>query len=139
MNKKTIILVSSIIGILLILAFTVYFIYLKHSNELNANKKVTITKYDDGFNIEKTVELDDKKQINEIHNIFKKIDLVQKEELSTKLIKNEVKIELDNNIFIMIELDISDYCYYEDPNTDTKLIIEMPNGLLDIVKNVINK
>ena len=37
----------------------------------------------------------------------------------------------------MIQQDLNEYCYYEDANSNTKLVIKMPEGLLEKVNNIL--
>ena len=37
----------------------------------------------------------------------------------------------------MIQLTLTEYCYYEDANSNTKLVIKMPEGLLEKVNNIL--
>ena len=39
----------------------------------------------------------------------------------------------------MIQLDLPEYCYYEDADSNTKLVIKMPEGLLEKVNQILEK
>ena len=39
----------------------------------------------------------------------------------------------------MIQLGLDKYCYYEDANTDTQLVIKMPEGLLEKINDILAK
>lgn len=138
MKKRTIIYIACAAAIALIIAFAVYF-------AINANKygnteneqKVVITKYNDNFEVEKTVEITDKKQIKEISQICENPSLEQDDTSPYLAIKNDIKVDLGNGKFFMIQEDLNEYCYYEDANSNIRLVIKMPENLLGIINNVL--
>ena len=135
MKKRTIIYIACGVAVALIVAFVVCFAILANkSNNLNAEQKVTITKYNENFEAEKVIEITDKTQIKEINKICKNLSLDQDEQYA---IRNEIKIDLGNGKFFMIQQDLNEYCYYEDANSNTKLVIKMPEGLLEKVNNIL--
>lgn len=141
MNKKTIIYIVCtvvlVIAIALILYFTVFNKNVSNTNE--DQNKVNIITYDENFNVERTIEVKKKSQIKEIEKICDNSLLEQDEEHQNYGIRNDVKVELGNSRFFMIQLDLPEYCYYEDVNSNTKLVIKMPEGLLDKVNQLISK
>lgn len=143
MNKKTIIYIAYIIAVVLIIAFSIFFIIrsrISNSNESVplANQKFIITKYDDDFETKKTVEVSDKSNVKKLKKIFQTLSLEQDEESKYYAIRNDLKIEQESGIYIMIQTDFTDYCYYEDPSSETKLIIKTPDGLLELANNILS-
>lgn len=133
MKKRTIIYIACGVAIALIIAFAVYFIVkFNKSNNLNTEQKITITKYNEKFEVEKTFEITDKAEIKEINKICKNLSLEQDKQYA---IRNDIKLDLGNGKFFMIQEDFTEYCYYEDTNSNTKLVIKMPEGLLDIMNS----
>lgn len=129
MNKKAIIYVSCLVALIIIIIFAIYFTVISNKTEnSNSDSKIVIEKYDENFEIEKTFQIIDKKQVNEIIKICENPSLEQDDISPYLAIRNDVKIDLGNGKFFMIQLDLPEYCYYE--NEDTKLVIKMPEGLL---------
>lgn len=140
MNKKTIIYIACGVAIALIIAISIYFILVSNKSESGkTEQKITLTKYDENFDVAKTIEITNKKQMKEIEKICDNSSLEQDEEHQNYGIKNDVKLDLGNNRFFMIQLDILEYCYYEDAASGTKLIIKMPEGLLDKVNQLVSE
>ena len=135
MNKKTIVLISGIVLLIIVVLVTTFLII--NNKKTKQNQNITITQYDKNMGIIKKVEIEDKDQIKYFYNIFKDISLEQKEELQYKIINNEVEIKLGDNRFINLQLNNTEYCYYENPNTNTKLIIEIPNGLINTINKIL--
>ena len=66
--------------------------------------------------------------------------MLEQDETSKYLgIKNDIKVELEDGKFFMIQANLKDYCYYENEETNQKFTIKMPDGLLQIVNENINK
>jgi len=128
MKKRTIIYIACAIAVALIIAFVVYF-----AITFNETSKITITKYDSNFEVEKTIEIANKKQIKQINKICKNPSLEQDDKSKYLAIRNDIKLDLGNNKFFMIQKNLNEYCYYEDANSNIKLVIKMPEGLLDKV------
>ncbi len=142
MNKKTIIYICCAIAIILIIAFATYFIVKNVSKTEDDNssvEKITITRYDNDSNVDKEIEITDKKQLKELKNICESPSLEQDDTTINLAIKNDVKVDFNNGVFFMIQLELEEYCYYEDANTNTKLIIKMPQGLLEKVNDILAK
>ena len=132
MDKKAIIYISCLVALIIIIVFAIYFTVISNKTEnLNLDQKIVIEKYDENFEIEKTFQIIDKKQVNEIIKICENPSLEQDDTSPYLAIRNDVKIDLGNDKFFMIQLDLPEYCYYE--NGDTKLVIKMPEGLLEKV------
>lgn len=141
MNKKTVIYIACavvlVIAIALILYFTVFNKNVSNTNE--DQNKINIIVYDENFDVAKTIEITNKKQRKEIEKICDNPSLEQDKDSPYLAIKNDLKIDFDNGRFFMIQLNLSEYCYYEDANSDTKLVIKMPEGLLDKVNELISE
>lgn len=136
MSKKTIIYIACAVAVALIIAFAVYFIIAANKSGNAENKqKIIITKYNSTFEEEKTVEITDKKQIKEINKICENPSLEQDDTTPYLAIRNDIKIDLGKGKLFIIQLDLPEYCYYEDSNT--KLVIKMPVGLLEKVNNIL--
>lgn len=139
MSKKRMIYIFSIIAVVLIIAFVIYFIVTSNkSGSSKSNSKITITKYNENFEVEKEIEITDKKQIKEISKICENPSLEQDDTSPYLAIRNDVKVDLENGKFFMIQLTLTEYCYYEDANSNTKLVIKMPSGLLELVNNILS-
>jgi len=138
MKRRTIIYIACGVAIALIIAFAVYFaIKSNKSGNTESEHKIVITKYDDNFEIEKTVEIADKKQIKEINGICENPSLEQDDTSPYLAIRNDIKLVLGNGKFFMIQADLNEYCYYEDANSNVRLVIKMPQGLLDKVNDIL--
>ena len=140
MKKSTIIYIACAVAVALIIAFAVYFaINANKSGNPENEQKVVITKYNDNFEVEKTIEVTDKKQIEEINKICENPSLEQDDTSPYLAIKNDIKIDLGNGKFFMIQEDLNEYCYYEDATSNTKLVIKMPEGLLEKVNTILGE
>lgn len=138
MKKRTIIYIACAVAISLIIAFGVYFAINANKNEKADNEqKIIIEKYDDNFDVEKTIEITDKNQAKEINKICKNLSLEQDDTSPYLAVRNDIKVDLGNGRFFMIQEDLNEYCYYEDANSNTKLVIKMPEGLLEKVNNIL--
>lgn len=141
MNKKTVMYIVCavvlVIAIALILYFTVFNKNVSNTNE--EQNKISIITYDENFDVAKTIEITNKKQIKEIEKICDNLSLEQDEEYQNYLIRNDIKLDLGNGRFFIIQTDLQECCYYEDEGSDTKLIIKMPEGLLEKVNELISE
>ncbi len=140
MSKKNIIFICIAVAVIIVVAFAVYFI-IKTVNESKTSddEKIIIEKYDENFNIEKIIEITNKKQIKQLKDMCENPSLEQDDETPYLAIRNDVKIDLGNGKFLMIQLGLDKYCYYEDANTDTQLVIKMPEGLLEKINDILAK
>ena len=134
MKKRTIIYIACAVAVALIIAFAIYF-----SLKANSNKpKIIIEKYDTNFNVEKTIEITDKNQIKEFNKFCDNISLDQDDISKSLGIKKDVKVDFGNGKLFFMQLDLPvNYCYYEDENT--KLVIKMPEGLLNKINETLNQ
>ena len=138
MSKKTIIYIACGVAIALIIAFAVYFIINSNKSENVENaQKIIITKYNDNFETEKTIEITDKEQLKELSKICQNPSLEQDDTTPYLAIRNDIKVDLGNGKFFMIQEDLNEYCYYEDASSNTKLVIKMPEGLLDKINGML--
>ena len=138
MNKKTIIYIACAIAIAVIIAFTICFIIMtKKTGSIEDQQKIVVTTYNDNFEEEKIIEITNKKQIKEINKICQNPSLEQDDTSPYLAIRNDIKIDLGNGKFIMIQEELSEYCYYEDANSNTKLVIKMPEELLEKVNDIL--
>lgn len=139
MNKRTIIYICCAIAVVLVIAFAIYFIVTANKSENTNEEKITIIQYGEDLNVAKTIDITNKKQLKQLKNICQNPSLEQNEETSQIGIKNDVKVDLNNGVFFMIQLNYDKYCYYEDTNTGTQLIIKMPEGLLETVNEILSE
>ena len=138
MKKRTIIYIACAVAIALIIAFTVYFAINANKNaKVEPEQKIIIEKYDDNFDVEKTIEITDKNQIKEINKICENPSLEQDDITSSLGIRTDVKVDFGNGKLFIIQLDLQEYCHYEDLNTNTNLRIKMPEGLLEKVNEIL--
>ena len=133
MSKKNIIIISCIAAVVVI-AIVVTLIL-----ALSNKKKVKIEVYNDNFEIEKTIEVTDKKIIKNLYKIANDKRLHNAESSENVGIRNDVKVSFEDGRFLMIQFDLDEYCYYGNPNNDTKIIVNMPEGLLDIITNLLEE
>lgn len=139
MKKRTIIYIACGIAIALIIALAVYFVITANkSKNIENEPKIVITKFNDSFEVEKIIEITDNKQVKELKNLYENPSLEQDDTTPYLAIKNDIKVDLGNNKFFMIQEDLEEYCYYEDANSNTKLVIKMPEGLLEKATNLLS-
>ena len=142
MNKKLIIYISCGILAAIILGVSLFFILRNnnstHSDNIYSTEKIIIEKYEEDGTA-KTIEITKSKDIKELTKICDSVSLEQDETSESLAIRNDVKIDLNNGIIFFIQLDIEDYCYIENSNSDIKAVIKMPSGLLDYVKNALEE
>ena len=140
MSKRNIIFICIAVAVVIIIAFAVYFIVIGTKNNSTENaEKITLIKYNDNFDVEKTIEITNEKQIKEIKELCNNPSLEQNDTTPYLAIRNDVKLDLENEKFFMIQLDLEEYCYYEDAASSTKLVIKMPEGLLEKVNEILSK
>ena len=137
MSKRNIIFICIAVAIVIIIAFTVYFIVA--STKYSNTDKITLIKYDENFDVEKTIEITNKKQMKEIKELCDNPSLEQDDTTQYLAIRNDAKLDLENEKFFMIQLDLEEYCYYEDASSNTKLVIKMPEGLLEKVNEILSE
>lgn len=141
MKNKTIIYIACIVAIALTIAFAIYFVVTANKGGNSESKeKIVITKYDENFEVEKEVEITNKKQIKEINKICENPSLEQDDVTVSLGIGRDVKVDLGNGKLFFVQLDLPiNYCYYEDANSNTKLVIKMPEGLLEKVNIILGE
>lgn len=135
MKKSTIIYLVAGILALIIIGLSIYFA-VAHNNKSDnryATKNITIEKYDENGDLEKTVEIKRKKDINGLLDICNNISLEQDDTSKSLGIKTDVKINLQNGVELYLQDEIQDYCFYK--TDDVKCTIKMPEGLLDYVNS----
>lgn len=142
MSKRNIIFICIAVAVVIIIAFTVYFIVIgtgaKNNSTENA-EKITLIKYDENFNVEKTIDITNKKQMKRINELCDNPSLEQDDTTPYLAIRNDVKLDLGNEKFFMIQLDRKEYCYYQDTASNIKLVIKMPEGLLEKVNEILSE
>ena len=140
MSKRNIIFICVAVAVIIVIAFAVYFIAKAVNKPEEPDEgKIVIEKYDENFNIEKTIEITNKKQIKELKKICENPSLEQDDTTPYIAIRNDLKIDFENGKYFMIQLNLQDYCYYEDTNLSTQLVIKMPKGLLEKVNDILEK
>ena len=138
MKKRTIIYISCVVAVALIIAFAVYFIIRANKSEnQNVEQKIVIEKFNEDLEVEKTIETLDKTKIEEINKMLENSLSEQDNTIQNIWIKEDIKLDLGNEKHLIIQLDLEEYCYYEDANSNTKLVIKMPEGLLEKVNNIL--
>ena len=139
MNKKNIIIICSVIAIIIISAVVVFAVSKSKSKGESPNESIKIIQYGENLEETKIVEIKNKKQKKELKEIYSNCVLDQDETSKYLGIRNDLKVELGEGKFFMIQTNLKDYCYYENGETNQKFIIKMPDGLLQIVNENINK
>lgn len=137
MNKKNIIIICSII-VIIIISIVILFSISK-SKDGTTKENVKIIQYGENLEETKSVEIKNKQQIKELKAIYNNCVLDQDETSKYLGIKNDIKVELEDGKFFMIQANLKDYCYYENEEANQKLTIKMPDGLLQIVNENIDK
>ena len=142
MNKKLIIYISCGILLAIIIGVALYFIIRSNnrvdSDNVYSTQKVIIEKYEnDGTT--KTIEVTKKKQVKELIEICDNVSLEQDETSKYLAIKNDIKVDLDNGVLFYIQLELTDYCYIENSNSNIKAVIKMPQGLYEYVQNALQE
>ena len=138
MNKKTIIYIACVVAVVLIIAFAVYFaVTANKSGNSNSETKIVVEKYNENLEIEKTIETTDKTQIKEINKMLENSLLEKDDTIQNIAIKEDIKLDLENGKYLIIQLDLEEYCYYEDTSSNTKIVIKMPEGLLEKVNSIL--
>lgn len=138
MSKRNIIFICIAVAIVIVLALIIYFVVANQSNKENSERKIVLEKYEN-YELVKTIDITDKKTTNELTSICNNISLEQDENTKSLAIRNDVKLDLNNGTVLFIQLDLPEYCYMENNNSNEKLVIKMPNGLLDAVNEILNK
>lgn len=140
MNKKVIIYISCGIVIALILGISIYFILRNNFSNVLDNvyntKKVVVEKYEDDGTT-KAIEITKTNEIKKLTEICNNISLEQDDTSAHLAIKNDVKIDLNNGIIFFIQLDLDDYCYMENENSNINAVIKMPEGLLGYINEIL--
>lgn len=140
MSKRNIIFICIAVAVVIVIAFAVYFIVTGTKNNRTENAdKITLIKYDENFNVEKTIEITNKRQIKKIEKLCNTLSLEQDATTLYPAIRNDVKLDLGNEKFFMIQLDRKEYCYYQDTASNIKLVIKMPEGLLEKVNEILSE
>lgn len=137
MKKNTVIYLVAGIVALIIIGLSIYFAVAHNNTSDNRydTKNITIEKYNENGELEKTVEIKRKKDINELLDICKNISLEQDDTSKSLGIKTDVKINLQNGVELYLQDEIKDYCFYKID--DVKCTIKMPEGLVDFVNDVL--
>ncbi len=132
MSKKNIIIISSVAAFLIIAIVITLILVLN-------KKTIKIEKYNDDFEVDKTIELKDKKTVRKLYKIAKEKNLTTENVSQDMGIKNDIKVIFEDGRFFIMQFDLDNYCYYENPNTDTKIFVNMPEELLNIVTNLLEE
>lgn len=138
MSKRNIIFICVAVVVVIAIALIVYFVVANQSNKTSDDTKIVLEKYEN-YELAKTIEITDKKTINELNTICNNVSLEQDENTENLAIRNDVKLDLKNGKVFFIQLDLPEYCYMEDSSSNTKLVIKTPSGLLDSVNNILNE
>lgn len=145
MSKRNIIFICIAIAVVIIIAFIIYFIVINNNDNSDSEQniynteKVIITKYDDNLEVEQTVEITKNSKIRELKEICDNVSLEQDDITSQLVIKKDIKVDLNNGTFFMIQSDLEDYCYIENSNSNLSLTIKMPEGLFSYVNTILQE
>lgn len=142
MNKKLITYIICGVLVAIIIGVSIYFI-IKTNNKVDSDnvystQKVIIQKYENDGTV-KSIEVTKKKHIKELIQICDNVSLEQDETSKYLAIKNDIKVDLDNGVLFYIQLELTDYCYIENTNSNIKAVIKMPQGLYEYVQNVLQE
>lgn len=138
MSKRNIIFICVAVAVVIAIALIIYFVVANKSNNTSDDTKIIIEKYENS-ELAKTIEITDKKTMNELNTICNNISLEQDENTESLAIRNDVKLDLRNGKIFFIQLDLPEYCYMEDSSSNTKLVIKTPAGLLDSINSILNE
>ena len=146
MSKRNIIFICIAVAVVIIIAFTICFVVIHNNNNKNNSEqniykteKITITKYDENFEVEKTIDVTKNREIKELKEICDNLSLEQDDISSRLAIRNDIKVDLNNGTFFMIQSDLKDYCYVENSSSNLSLTIKMPEGLFDYVNTILQE
>ncbi len=130
MNKKNIIIISCIVAALIIIAIVLILL-------ISNKKRAKIEVYDYKFNLEKTVEVKDKKIIKQLEEMFEQGAKNKIDDIQNEAIRNEIKIFLNDGKYFVLSLNYKNYCYIADPKENMEMIIPMPKDLPELVSDLI--
>ena len=114
MNKKNIIIICSVIAIIIISIVISFSILKSKSKNETIKGTVKIIQYGENLEETKSIEVKNKQQIKELKEIYNNCMLEQDETSKYLGIKNDIKVELEDGKFFMIQANLKDYCYYEN-------------------------
>ena len=123
MNKKNIIIICSVIAIIIISIVISFSILKSKSKNETIKGTVKIIQYGENLEETKSIEVKNKQQIKELKEIYNNCMLEQDETSKYLGIKNDIKVELEDGKFFMIQANLKDYCYYEYEETNQKFTI----------------
>ena len=129
MNKKYIILLACVIVIIL----TVIIVTLLSKSK----QKVKIEVYSYNIDLERTIEISDSKATKELNDIYNKAVAEENDEIQSYGLKQNIKGVFGDGRYIVIQPTITEYCFLADPNKKIEKNITMPEGLLDLVNELI--
>ena len=124
--NKVIIITSIIIGLLAI-------IFSLTKNKIENPEKVKIIKYENGFTIEKEIEITSQPELKKIQNEIEKVNLVtEKESVQLDIIRN-IEIQYNDSIIIGIQEEEKVYCWYQDKEKNISRLAYLSDELYDFV------
>lgn len=124
--EKVIIIISIIIGLLaIIFSFT--------KNKIENPEKVKIIKYENGFTIEKEIEISTQSELKKIQKEIEKVNLVtEKESVQLDIIRN-IEIQYNDSIIIGIQEGEKVYCWYQNKEKNISRLAYLPDELYDFI------
>ena len=124
--NKVIIITSIIIGLLAI-------IFSLTKNKIENPEKVKIIKYENGFTIEKEIEITSQPELKKIQNEIEKVNLVtEKESVQLDIIRN-IEIQYNDSIIIGIQEGEKVYCWYQNKEKNISRLAYLPDELYDFI------
>ena len=134
MNKKNIIIIScAVIAVAVIIAI----ILVLALSSKKGNVKIEV--YDANFQLSKTIELKKSKQIKELEEICNNVSTEQDDLTPYLGIRNDIKLIFENGTYFILQKDLKEYCYYVNSKENIESAIKMPEGLYDVIKNIIDQ
>ena len=125
MNKKTIIIISCIAVV--VIALIVILILIK-----TKTKTILLIKYNDDFQVTKTLEIKNKK----LYKACAESALIKDGVSQYLALEIDYKLDMQDGRYFSIQEDLNEYCYYENTKTGNKMNVKMPEGLLDYIKEL---
>lgn len=134
MSKKNIILIICIaIAIAIVICALLMVLLPKNSGKQSGTVVMKIIKYDENMEIKKEIDVTRDEEVKQLMEACNEERLDKGEVAQNLAIRNDIKVDLLNGTYFMIQQDVEDYCFYKNTNTNKKMIVKMPAGLIEYI------
>ena len=134
MNKKNIILIICIAIAIAIIICAILMVLLPKN--INSTSIIRIEKYNTNFETEQVIEVKNSKDTKQLLKACNEETLNDDGVPQNLAIRKDLKIDLKNGTYFIIQQDLQEYCYYENTNTGKKMIVEMPEELIEYIYSI---